>query len=185
VHEPLIVAAEAIPHIQLYALVRELDRALVRQAREDGGERLLLSHSGLEGLLAPEASRDLQGLTAVVAEAREHPHEELRVGNRLTNLERGVPCGQQMQVVLVEVSDRLRVVGRQFLIGDVINPGAYDLPDELPARLAPDRLGDDADGILRLNEAEWHRDSRRTVRADRSDCRRPCGRHFSRMPGAG
>ena len=103
---------------------------------------------------------DLQRLAPVLAEAREHAHEELRVGDRLADLERRVPGGEQVQVVLVEVGDRLGVVDRQLLVGDVVDPRAHDLADELAARLAADRLGDHADRILGLDEAEWHRDSR-------------------------
>ena len=94
-----------------------------------------------------------------------------------------MPCGQQVQVVLVEIRDRLRVVHRQFLVGDVVDPSAHDLAHELAARLAADGLGDNADRVLRLDEAEWHRDSREVEnKLTGRDCRRPCGRHFSTAP---
>ena len=51
----------------------------------------------------------------------------------------------------------LGVVDRQFLVGDVVHPRAHDLADELAAGLAADGLGDHADRVLRLDEAEWHR----------------------------
>ncbi len=65
-----------------------------------------------------------------------------------------------MQVVLVEIGDRLGVVNRQLWLGDVIHPCAHDLADQLAARLAPDRLGDHSDCVLWLDEAKWHRNSR-------------------------
>src|SRR4051812_39925703 len=66
---PLVIAAEAVPHVQLNALGRELDRPLVRQSREHGVERLVLGDPGLEGLLAAEARGDLQRLAPILAEA--------------------------------------------------------------------------------------------------------------------
>src|SRR5271154_5907818 len=49
---------------------------------------------------------------------------------------------------------------RQLLIGDVVHPRTHHLSDQLAARLAPDGLGDHSNGILRLDEAEWHGNSR-------------------------
>ena len=69
-------------------------------------QRLVLRDPGVEGLLAAEAGGDLQGLAAVVAERLERAEQELLVGDRLAQLERGVPRGEQGQVVLVEVPDR-------------------------------------------------------------------------------
>ena len=70
-----------------------------------------------EGFLAAEAGSDLQRLAADLAEAREDADEELGVGDRLADLERRVPRSEQMQVLLVEVCDRLRVVAdREFLV---------------------------------------------------------------------
>jgi hypothetical protein len=71
-----------------------------------------------------------------------------------------VPGGQQVQVVLVEVRDRLGVVQREFLVGDVVHPCPDDLADQLAAGLAADRLRDHADRILGLYEAEGHGGSR-------------------------
>ena len=84
------------------------------------------------------------------------PDEEVRVGDRLADLQRGVPGGEQVQVVLVEVGDRLGVVDGQLLVGDVVDPRAHDLADELTASLAADGLGDHADCVLRLDEAQRH-----------------------------
>src|SRR5271154_3198549 len=56
---------------------------------------------------------------------------------------------------------------RQFLVWNVIDPRAHDLAHQLTTRLAADRLGDHADRVLRLYEAERHRDSREMRRADR------------------
>jgi hypothetical protein len=64
-----------------------------------------------------------------------------------------------MQIVLVEVGDRLGVVQRQLLLWDVIDPGANDLTDELPAGLSTHGLGYDSNRILRFDEAERHRGS--------------------------
>src|ERR1700729_716061 len=71
-----------------------------------------------------------------------------------------MPRGEQVQVILVQVGDRLGVVHRQLPLGDVVHPRAHDLADELAARLAPDRLGDHSYCVLWLDEAKWHRDSR-------------------------
>ena len=116
----------------------------------------LLAHAGLEGLLAAEARGDLQRLAAVLAQRREHVDQELLVGDRVSDLERRVPRGQQREVVLVEVGDGLRVVGLELGLGDLVDPRLDDLAEDLATRLPADRLGDDPDGVLRLDEAEWH-----------------------------
>ena len=67
-----------------------------------------------------------------------------------------MPGGQQVQVILVQVSHGLRIVHGELALGDVVHPRADDLTDELAARLAPDRLGDHPNGVLRLDEAKWH-----------------------------
>ena len=59
-------------------------------------------------------------------------------------------------IVLVEVGHGLCVVGGQLLLGDLVDPGAHELAQELPASLPPDGLGDDPDGVLRLDEAQGH-----------------------------
>src|SRR4051794_34173821 len=154
--EALVLGAQAVPKIELDALGGELHRAHAAEPRQHRVERLLLGHAGVERLLAAEAGRDLQRLAAVVAEARERVHEELAVGDRLPHLERRVPRGEHRQVVLVEVGDRLRVVRGEVVVGDLVDPRPHELPDELTARLAADGLGDDADRVLRFDEAEWH-----------------------------
>jgi hypothetical protein len=68
--------------------------------------------------------------------------------------ERRVPGGEQRQVVLVEVGDRLRVVRLELGLGDLVHPRAHDLPQDLAPCLTPDRIGDHADGVLRLDEAQ-------------------------------
>ena len=84
------------------------------------------------------------------------PTQELLVGDRHADLQRGVPRGEHRQVVLVEVGDRLGVVRRELLLRDLVHPRAHQLAEQLPARLAADGLGDHADGVLRLDEAERH-----------------------------
>ena len=95
-----------------------------------------------------------EGLASILAERREHADEELRVRDRLAHLERGVPGGEQVQVLLVEVGDRLRVVHGELLVGDVVNPCAHDLADQLAAGLAPHGIGDHPDRVLGLDEAQ-------------------------------
>ena len=70
-----------------------------------------------------------------------------------------MPRGEQVQVVLVEVGQRLGVVKRELLVGDVIHPCAHYLAHELAASLTPYGLGDHADGVLGLDEAKGHRNS--------------------------
>src|SRR4051794_5648639 len=151
-----VIRSEAIPQIELDALLRELHRPLARQARQDGLQRLLLGDAGLEGLLAAEAGGDLQRLAAVLTERREDVHEEVAVGDRLADLERCVPGGQHREVVLVEVGDGLGVVGVQLTFRDLVDPGAHELAEQLPPGLTADGLCDDADGIVRFDEAEGH-----------------------------
>ena len=75
-----------------------------------------------------------------------------------------------MPLCFIEPQDAIRVIAesvgreaRRQLAGDVVNPGANDLPCQLPARLAAHRLRDHANCILRLDEAKWHRDSRSEI----------------------
>jgi hypothetical protein len=85
----------------------------------------------------------------------------------VTDLERRVPGGEHVEVVLVEVGHRLGVVRRELVLRDLVDPRAHELAEQLPSRLAADRLGDDADGVLRFDEAEWHQggpNARRTGR---------------------
>ena len=60
------------------------------------------------------------------------------------------------EIVLIQVGDGLGVVGFELGLGDLIHPGAHDLPEDLPPGLPSHRLGNDPDGVLRLDEAQWH-----------------------------
>jgi hypothetical protein len=128
--------------------------------RQDRLERLVLRDAGVEGLLAAEARGDLQRLAAVVAERAEDVDQELAVRDRVADLEGRVPGGEHVQVMLVEIGDGLRVVRRELVFGDLVDPSAHELTEQLTARLAPDGLGDDSDGVLGLDEAEGHCSSR-------------------------
>jgi hypothetical protein len=91
------------------------------------------------------------------AKRREHAHEEVAVGDRLAHLERGMPGGEHAEVVLVEVGDRLGVVGLEVGLGDLVHPGADELAEELAPRLASNGFGNDADRVPGFDEAEGHR----------------------------
>jgi hypothetical protein len=98
----------------------------------------------------------LQRLAPVLPQRREDLHEEVAVGDRMAHFQRGVPGGEHRQVVLVEVGDGLDVVRLELGLGDLVHPRVDDVPDELTARVATDGLGDDADRILGLDEAQCH-----------------------------
>ena len=51
----------------------------------------------------------------------------------------------------------LRVVGLELVVGDLVDPGANGLAEELAAGLAADRVSDYADGVGGIDEAEGHR----------------------------
>ena len=74
----------------------------------------------------------------------------------MPHLQRRVPRGQHRQVVLVEVGDGLDVLRLELALGDLVDPGPDELAEQLPARLAPDGFGDDADRVLGFDEAEGH-----------------------------
>ena len=65
-----------------------------------------------------------------------------------------MPGGEHRQIVLVEVGDRLRVMGLELGLGDLVDPRANHLAEDLATCLAPDRVGDDPDRVLRFDEAE-------------------------------
>jgi len=46
---------------------------------------------------------------------------------------------------------------RELLLGDLVDPGANELAEQLSARFAADGLGDHSDRILRFDETEGHR----------------------------
>src|ERR1700729_844575 len=151
-----VIRTQAVPLIQLDALLSQLYRPRTRQMGKHRVERLFLGYACLEGFLALEAGGYLQSLTAVLAQAREDADEEVGVGNRMADLERGVPGRQQVQVVLIQAGDRALVMERELPVGKIVNPCAHHLADELPAGLAADGVGDHSDRVVRLDEAEWH-----------------------------
>jgi hypothetical protein len=67
-----------------------------------------------------------------------------------------VPCGEHRQVIVVELVDGLGVVHLQLVVGNLVDPGAHDLAQQLTACLTPDALGNDPDRFLWLDEAERH-----------------------------
>ena len=59
--------------------------------------------------------------------------------------------------MLVELRDRLRVVLLELVVGDLVDPRAHRLAEQLAARLAADRVGDGADRVGGVYEAQRHR----------------------------
>ena len=92
----------------------------------------------------------------MVAEARERADQELLRGHGAAEVERGLPGREHRQVVVVEILDRLRVVCLELVVGNLVDPGVHHPPEQLASGLPSDRLGDDADGLLRFYEAERH-----------------------------
>ncbi len=68
--------------------------------------------------------------------------------------------------MLVELGDGLGVVGRELVVGNLVDPGPDGLAEQLSARLAADGVSDHADCIGRVDEAEGH------SREDREGSRR-------------
>ena len=153
----LVVGAGAVPDVELDRLDRELHLARRREQAEDQLERILLGDAGVDRLLAAEAGGELQRLAPVLAERAEGAHQEVPVRDRLADLERAVPGGEHREVVLVELGERLGVVGLELAVGDLVHPGADRLAEELAASLAADRVGDRADRVGWVYEAERHR----------------------------
>ena len=67
--------------------------------------------------------------------AAERREKEVVVRDRVADLERRVPCGEHRQVVLVELVDGLGVVHGELVVGDLVDPRAHQLAEQLPARL--------------------------------------------------
>src|ERR1700761_5305543 len=152
----LVVAARAVPDVELDRLDGELHQAGRGKEAEDQLQGVVLGDAGVDGLLAAEAGGELQGLAAVLAEGAEGAHQEVAVGDRLAALERSVPGGEHREVVLVELGDRLRVVDLELGVGDLVDPGAHRLAEELATGLAADRIGYGADRVAWIYEAEGH-----------------------------
>jgi RecB family exonuclease len=74
----------------------------------------------------------------------------------MPDVHRGVPRGEHRDVVVVELGDRARVVGLQLVVGDLVHPGSDRLPEELPARLPADGVGNRTDRVCGVDEAEGH-----------------------------
>jgi hypothetical protein len=92
----------------------------------------------------------------VLAQLVEGPHQELLVGDRLGDLQRGVPRGQHREVLVVEVLDGLGVVHLELVVGDLVDPRAHELSEQLAAGLTTDGLGDYSNGFVGFDEAERH-----------------------------
>jgi hypothetical protein len=76
--------------------------------------------------------------------------------SRLADLERAVPGGEHREVVLVELGQRFRVVDLELAVGDLVDPAADGLAEQLAAGLAADRVGDRADRVGWVYETEGH-----------------------------
>src|SRR4051794_10080152 len=122
-----VIRAEPVPAVELDGFRGELPHPRLRQPRQHRVERLLLADSGIEGLVAAEARRDPKRLAAQLTQPWEGLQQELLVRDRLADLERRVPRGQHREVVVVELVDRLGVVGLQLVLGDLVDPRADDL----------------------------------------------------------
>ncbi len=67
-----------------------------------------------------------------------------------------MPGGQHRKVVLVQLGERFRVVDLELVVGNLDDPGADRLAEQLAARLTADRVGDGADSVGWVYEAEGH-----------------------------
>ena len=152
----LVVGAVAIPHVELHRLPAELYHAGWREPLQHQVQGALLGDPLLEGLLAPEAGGELEGLAAVVPERVERPHQEVAIGDGLPHLHRAVPGCQHRDVVLVELRDRFGVVLLELLVRDFVDPGTDSLSEQLAAGLTAYRIGDRPDGVGWVYEAKCH-----------------------------
>ena len=152
----LVVAAGAVPDVELDGLDRELHLPRRREPLEHGVERPLLGDTAVNRLLAAKAGGELQRLASVLSERAEGSHQEVPVGHRVTDVERGVPGGEHRDVVLVELGDRPRVVRLELVVGDLVNPGPNRLPQQLAPGLPAHGIGDRTDRIGGVYEAERH-----------------------------
>src|SRR5687768_18327504 len=67
-----------------------------------------------------------------------------------------MPGGQHREIIVIEVVHRLRVVDHQLVVWNLVHPRGHHLTEELQASLTSNRLGNDANGLLGLDEAQWH-----------------------------
>ncbi len=72
----------------------------------------------------------------------------------MPDLHRRVPSGEHRDVVVVELGDGPCVVRLELVLGDLVDPRTHGFSEELAARLAPDRVGDGADCVGWIDEAE-------------------------------
>ena len=134
-----------------------------------GGGRARLVARELEPRRPPAADRvevddgdDTAAVRVVLgevgcAERAEGAHQEVAVRDRGADLERAVPGGEHREVVLVELRERLGVVDLELALRDLVDPGAHRLAEQLAPGLAADRVGDRADRVCRVYEAQSHR----------------------------
>ena len=59
--------------------------------------------------------------------------------------------------MLVELGNRLRVVGFELVLGNLVDPRPHRLAQELASPLETDRVGDGAHGVGWVDEAQGHR----------------------------
>ena len=118
---------------------------------------MLLGEPPIHRLLAAEPGRELQSLAPVLSQSRlEGGHQEVAVGNGVSNVHRRMPRREHRDVVLIELRDRPGALEIELVVRNLVDPGAHGLSQELPAGLAADRVGDRADRVRGVDEAQGH-----------------------------
>ena len=147
-----------------------------------GGERRLRTR--LQGIVFGDARHGLASSprkpAASLSASRRYSPAKPKASIRKSRLGSGWPTrrcagtgSQHREVMLVQLGERLRVVGLQFGVGN-LDPGTDRLAEQLPAGLAADRVGDRAGVRLGLqNQEPCVAQSRGTVdgKAGRGMCR--------------
>jgi hypothetical protein len=65
-----------------------------------------------------------------------------------------VPRREHREVLVIELSDGLRVVLGELRLGNVVDPRLDHLGEQRPTGPAPDRVGDHPDRLRELDEAQ-------------------------------
>src|SRR5215212_2202338 len=151
-----IIGAGAVPDVKLNGLDGQLHDPRRGKPFEDGLERALLGDPAVDSLLTAKARGELERLAAILSESAEGTHQEVPVWKRMADVHGGVPGGEHRDVVVVELREGPGVVGLELVVGNLLYPGANGLAEKLPASLAPDRIGDRANGVSGVDEAQRH-----------------------------
>ena len=151
-----IVRADAVPDVEVHRLGSEGHQSFRGEPADHCFQGEVFGKSFFEDLFAAEAGGQLEGLAAMFAERAEGAHQKVAVRDRLTEIHRSVPSGEQGQIVLVELGESPGILRLEILLGNLVHPCTQRLSEQLATSLTTDGVGNDMNRISWVYEAKGH-----------------------------